>query len=57
MGKLAKKGDWQSIGAALVDVIQHPDQYRKPRELIEQVFSFKETVDCYEQQFRAYAQR
>ena len=55
MGKLARKGDWQSIGAALVDVLEHPDQYHKPRAFIEQKFSFQETVDRYEQQFRAYA--
>ena len=55
MGKLATKGDWRSIGAALVDVLDHPDQYRKPREFIETVFSFQETVNRYEQQFRTYA--
>ena len=41
MGKLARQGDWQSIGAALVDVLDHPEQYRKPREVIEQKFSFQ----------------
>ncbi len=55
MGKLAKQGDWRSIGAALVDVLDHPDDYRKPREFIETVFSFEETVNRYEQQFRTYA--
>jgi glycosyltransferase involved in cell wall biosynthesis len=57
MGKLARKGDWESIGAALVDVLNQPEQYRKPREFIEQKFSFQETVDRYETQFRTYAQR
>ena len=55
MGKLATMGDWRSIGEALVDVLDHPDQFRKPRSFIEQVFSFKETVDTYEQFFYAYA--
>lgn len=55
MGKLAKMGDWRSIGEALVDVLDHPADYRKPRSFIEQVFSFKETVDVYEQFFYAYA--
>ncbi len=55
MGKLAKQGDYRSIGAALVDVLDHPEQYHKPREFIESVFSFQETVDRYEQQFRTYA--
>jgi glycosyltransferase involved in cell wall biosynthesis len=55
MGKLARAGDWQAIGEALVDVLDQPEQYRKPREDIERKFSFQETVDCYEEQFRKYA--
>ncbi len=55
MGKLAKMGDWRSIGEALLEVLDQPDQYRKPRALIEQIFSFKETVDRYEQFFYAHA--
>lgn len=55
MGKLARAGDWQSIGEALVDVLQNPAQYRRPREEIEALFSFQETVDRYEGVFREYA--
>lgn len=55
MGKLARKGDWRSIGEALVEVLDHPERFRKTREFIEQVFSFKETVDQYEQHFYAHA--
>jgi glycosyltransferase involved in cell wall biosynthesis len=55
MGKLAKMGDWQSIGEALVEVLDNFDQHRKPRSFIEQMFSFKQTVDTYEQFFYAYA--
>jgi glycosyltransferase involved in cell wall biosynthesis len=57
MGKLAKAGDWQSIGEALVEVLDHPENYRQPRAVIEETFSFKETVDGYEQIFREYARR
>ena len=57
MGKLATAGDWRSIGEALVDVLQHRDQYIKPRTFIEAKFSFKETVDRYEKVFREYARR
>src|SRR5262249_15538224 len=57
MGKLAHPGDYQSLGAALVDVLDHPEKYLKPRAKIEQTFSFKETVDRYEEQFRNYAKR
>src|SRR5258707_12814535 len=36
IGKLARKGDFESIGAALIDVLNQPEKYRKPREFIEQ---------------------
>lgn len=55
MGKLARQGDWRSIGEALVEVISKRETYVKPRAFIEQIFSFQETVDCYESQLRAYA--
>ncbi|MBL8154799.1 MAG: glycosyltransferase family 4 protein [Anaerolineae bacterium] len=51
MGKLARAGDAQSIGEALVEVIRHRDQYVKPREQIEEIFSFQRTVDQYETVF------
>ncbi len=52
MGKLAKVGDTQSIGEALVEVIRNRDQYVKPRTQIEEIFSFQRTVDQYEAVFR-----
>lgn len=55
MGKLARKGDWRSIGEALVEVLDHPERFRRTREFIEGVFSFKETVDQYERHFYSYA--
>ena len=55
MGKLATAGDWRSIGEALVEVLQQPEHYHKPHELIETTFSFQETVDRYEQVFREHA--
>ncbi|MBZ0300771.1 MAG: glycosyltransferase family 4 protein [Anaerolineae bacterium] len=57
MGALAKAGDWRSIGEALVEVLNHRDQYVKPRAEIERHFSFQDTVDRYEEIFRAHAQR
>ena len=54
MGKLATAGDWQSIGEALVDVIQKREQYVKSRDVIEDIFSFQRTVDAYESVFRQY---
>lgn len=55
MGKIAEKGDWRSIGEAVLDVLDQPDAYRKSRHEIEAIFSFKDTVDRYEQLFTEYA--
>lgn len=57
MGKLAKQGDWQSIGEATVEVLSDLSKYTKPREYIEQCFSFQETVNRYEKIFREYARQ
>lgn len=57
MGLLAQQGDAESIGRALVAVLEEPDRFRKPREAIQAIFSFDATVDGYEQLFRAYARR
>jgi glycosyltransferase involved in cell wall biosynthesis len=57
MGRLAKVGDWQSVGEALVEVIRNREQYVKPRAFIESVFSFQRTVDQYEAIFREYARQ
>jgi glycosyltransferase involved in cell wall biosynthesis len=57
MGVLARRGDYHAIGEAILEVLDHPEQYRKLRHEIEQIFSFKETVDRYEQLFRLYAHR
>lgn len=57
MGRLAKAGDWRSIGEALVEVLQNKAKYHRSRDFIEQKFSFKETVDRYERVFREHARR
>jgi len=55
MGKLAKAGDWRSIGEAIVEVLDNREQYVRPREFIEQNFSFQDTVNRYERIFREHA--
>ncbi|MBN1681088.1 MAG: glycosyltransferase family 4 protein [Anaerolineae bacterium] len=57
MGKLVPRGNWEAFGHALVDVLSHPAQYRKSREVIQRVFNFGETVDQYEAHFRRAAGR
>lgn len=55
MGMLAQPGDSHSIGNAIVEVLDHPEQYRRPRAEIEAIFNFQRTVDQYENVFREYA--
>lgn len=57
MGVLAKQGDAESIGRAINAVLSEPHRYRKSRQEIQDIFSFKETVDRYEQHFRQYAKK
>ena len=51
MGRLARVGDWRSIGENLLAVLEEPGRYLKPREAIRRHFSFTATVDCYEREF------
>lgn len=55
MGKLAKQGDADSIGQAVLDILDDPEKYHKSREHIESIFSFEETVNRYEEAFRKFA--
>ncbi len=57
MGKLAKPGDATSIGETILDVLDEPEQFKKPRETIAKFFSFAETVERYESLFYKYARR
>ena len=57
MGKIVPPGDWQAIGAAVLDVYANPATYQRTRAEIEQTFNFQETVDRYERHFRANATR
>ncbi|MEO1287852.1 MAG: glycosyltransferase family 4 protein, partial [Chloroflexota bacterium] len=55
MGRLATQGDAHSIGEQVVEILKNPEQYHKSREEIQDVFSFRETVDRYEQIFLKHA--
>jgi glycosyltransferase involved in cell wall biosynthesis len=52
MGRIVPPGDAAAIGQAVVDVLDNPEAYRKPRSFIERTFNFAETVDRYERHFR-----
>lgn len=55
MGRIMPRGDHVAIGEAIVEVLDHPEQYHKTRDEIESVFSFTRTVDQYEQTFREFS--
>jgi len=55
MGKLAKAGDWRSIGETTLEVLADPARFSKPRDTIRGVFSFEETVNRYESIFYEHA--
>ncbi len=55
MGKIVPRGDANAVGRAIVDVLDNRDAFRRSREEIEALFSFKETVDRYEATFREFA--
>jgi len=55
MGKLAKPGDWRSIGETTLEVLADPERYIKSREYIRGIFSFEETVSRYESILYEYA--
>jgi len=55
MGKIAPRGDWRAFGQAVVDVLNEPEKYRRPRAEIEAIFNFERTIDTYEQVFQSAA--
>lgn len=57
MGELAEAGNPDSIGAAIVKVLDDHDHYVKPHAEIAATFSFEETVNRYEALFKEYAKR
>jgi glycosyltransferase involved in cell wall biosynthesis len=52
MGKIFPRGDWQALGAAVIDVLNTPEQYTKPRAEIESIFNLDETISRYEYEFQ-----
>ena len=57
MGKLAKRGDWKSIGETIIEVLDEPAEFTKPREYIADIFSFEKFINQYEAIFQEYAKK
>lgn len=52
MGRIVPRGDWQAMGEAVIEVLAHPEIYRKSYEHVARVFNFEETVSRYEYHLR-----
>jgi glycosyltransferase involved in cell wall biosynthesis len=53
MGEVTPIGDSVALGEAILRIIGHPENYRRPRRLIEETFSLDRTVAGYEALFGA----
>jgi glycosyltransferase involved in cell wall biosynthesis len=51
MGRVTPIGDSGALAEAIIDVIQNPAGYHRPRPLIEEAFSLDRTVSGYEDLF------
>ena len=51
MGEVVAIGDADDLAEAIIRVIQHPDDYIRPRRDIEGIFSLERTVSGYEELF------
>ncbi|GAB4518371.1 MAG: glycosyltransferase family 4 protein [Anaerolineae bacterium] len=54
MGELMTPGSSESMGEAIVRIIDNPEHYARTRHEIEDCFSFKQTVDQYEALFKEH---
>lgn len=53
MGAVTPIGDADALAEAILKILQHPDDYQRPRRLIEDTFSLERTVSGYEELFEA----
>lgn len=57
MGKVVPVGDSAALAEAIIRVLGHPDEFRRPRSQIEQAFSLDQTVAGYESLFDSLVMR
>jgi len=57
MGEVVPVGDANALAHAIVHVLQRPDEYHRPRRIIEETFSLEQTVTGYEAIFASLAGR
>ena len=52
MGRLARPGNWRSIGENILAILAEPERYQKPRETVEKHYSVTQSITQYERLFR-----
>ncbi len=57
MGKLAKSGDWKSIGRTTLEVLDNRDKYIKPKDFVAKRFSLQDTFDRFESVLLEHARK
>ena len=55
MGKLARPGDWRSIGETILEVLDDREAFVKPKQKIAETFALEDTLDRYEATFYEFA--
>jgi glycosyltransferase involved in cell wall biosynthesis len=53
MGQVVPIGDADALAEAILRVVQHPADYRRPRRFVEETFSLERTLNGYETLFEA----
>jgi glycosyltransferase involved in cell wall biosynthesis len=48
MGKVTEIGDSEALAEAIINIMQNPNDYARPRQVIEDTFSLERTVTGYE---------
>ncbi len=57
MGRIVPVGDDAALAEAIIEVVGHPDRYRKPRAAIEHLYNIGRSVREYEQLYQEVAKR
>ncbi len=57
MGEVVPIGDPEALAEAILRILKQPEQYTRPRHLIEEAFSLERTVSGYEELFEAEADK
>lgn len=57
MGKLAKSGDWKSVGTATLEVLDNRDKFIKSKDFVAKRFSLKDTFDRFESVLLEHARK